>query len=118
MVTGKGEINVIQGITEITPLWTKVEGLAGAHPYIWDERIATSSIPRETLFAILSNSKVIDPKKLDDRLKLVRLLLDSERYLEAESELEAIVRDFPDPERKRATWRRKCGRSANFKPGR
>jgi len=61
---------------------------------IWDMRIATSSIPRETLAQIFS--KVIDPKKLDDRLKLVRLLLDSERYQEAQAELEGVVRDFPD----------------------
>jgi pimeloyl-ACP methyl ester carboxylesterase len=94
MNTEKGPIDVIQGITEITPLWTKVEGLAGTRSYIWDMRIATSSIPRETLAQIFS--KVIDPKKLDDRLKLVRLLLDSERYQEAQAELEGVVRDFPD----------------------
>ena len=57
-------------------------------------RIATSSIPRETLALIFA--KVIDPKKLDDRLKLVRLLLDSERYQDAQVELEGVVRDFPD----------------------
>ena len=49
IMSDKGPIDVIQGITEITPLWTKVEGLAGKRPYIWDMRIATSSIPRETL---------------------------------------------------------------------
>ena len=91
----KGEIRVIQGITEITPVYTRVQGLAGMHPYYWDMRIATSSIPRKTLFRILANTKVIDPKKIDDRTKLVRLLLDSERYGEAESELATIVRDFP-----------------------
>ena len=91
----KGPIKLVQGITEITPVYTKVQGLAGLHPYYWDMRIATSSIPRETLFRILANTKVIDPKKIDDRTKLVRLLLDSQRYGEAESELASIVRDFP-----------------------
>ncbi|HEX4147194.1 MAG TPA: peptidase [Pirellulales bacterium] len=94
MNTERGPIDVIQGITEITPLYCKVEGLAGERSYIWDMRIATSSIPRETLAKIFS--KVIDPKKLDDRLKLVRLLLDAERYQEAQAELEGVVRDFPD----------------------
>ncbi len=94
MNTIKGPIDVIQGVTEITPLYTKVEGLAGERPYIWDMRIATSSIPREILGQILS--RVINPKKLDDRLKLVRLLLDSERYQDAQVELEGVVHDFPD----------------------
>ena len=35
----KGDVDVIQGITEITPQWTKVEGIT----YMWDMRIATSS---------------------------------------------------------------------------
>ena len=40
----------MQGITQITPLYTKVEGLSGgARPIVWDMRIATSSIPRDML---------------------------------------------------------------------
>ncbi|HTU26717.1 MAG TPA: peptidase [Pirellulales bacterium] len=93
MNTESGPVDVIQGITEITPLYTKVEGLMAGRSYLWDMRIATSSIPRETLAKILS--KVTDPKKLEDRMKLVRLLFDSERYADAQAELEAVVHDFP-----------------------
>ncbi len=90
MGTGKRRVDVIQGITEITPQWAKVEGLT----HIWDQRIATSSIPRDTLDSVLR--KVIDPKNVEQRLKLVRFFLQAERYTEARRELEAIAVDFPD----------------------
>ena len=46
----EGPLAVVQGITQITPLYTKVEGLMGGpRPIVWDMRIATSSIPRDTL---------------------------------------------------------------------
>ena len=89
MDTANGPLDVPQGITEITPKWTKVEGIR----QIWDQRIATSSIPRETLTAILN--KLIDPKKQDQRLKVVRFYLQSERYDDAEHELQSVIADFP-----------------------
>lgn len=94
--TNKGPIDIVQGITLITPEWTKVEGLLTEHPYILDMRIATSSIPRETLSQILS--KQIDPRNLDQRLRLVRLFLQGERYLDAQRELDLIVQEFPGEE--------------------
>ena len=45
----EGVIPVVQGITEITPTYAKVEGLAGPKAIVWDQRIATSSIPRDVL---------------------------------------------------------------------
>ena len=50
MVGPKGPIEVVQGITEITPKWTKVEAIEGIHHYIWTMRIATSTavIPNRT----------------------------------------------------------------------
>ncbi len=96
IMSDKGPLDVIQGITEITPLWTKVQGLAVKPAYIWDMRIATSSIPRDTLSMVIS--KQIDPKNLNDRLKLVKLFLQSERYQDAQHELQAIVEAFPGQE--------------------
>ena len=49
MNTVRGPVDIIQGITEITPQWTKVEGIT----YMWDMRIATSSIPRDVLHKVL-----------------------------------------------------------------
>jgi predicted esterase len=93
-----GRVDVVQGITTITPLWCRVEGLQVAHPpaYIWDMRIATSSIPQKTLSQIIGRH--INPKKVDDRLKVVRLYLQAERYQEAEAELNEIIKEFPERE--------------------
>jgi predicted esterase len=94
MVTARGQENVIQGITEITPVWTKVEGLVAEKSYVWDMRIATTSIPRETLTAILK--KQLDEKNPDHRLRVVRLYLQAERYEDASRELEDVLKSFPE----------------------
>jgi pimeloyl-ACP methyl ester carboxylesterase len=90
-----GPIHVVQGITEITPTYTRVQGLmVEPRSYIWDMRIATSSIPRETLGEILTHAVPRDDP--DARLEIVRLYLESERYREARIELEKIVDEFPE----------------------
>ncbi len=93
-----GRVDVVQGISKITPLWCRVDGLQVTHPpaYIWDMRIATSTIPQKTLSEIIN--KRIDPKKVDDRLKVVRVYLQAERYQEAEAELNEILKQFPERE--------------------
>jgi predicted esterase len=93
-----GRVDIVQGISKITPLWCRVDGLQVAHPpaYIWDMRIATSTIPQKTLSQIIN--KRIDPKKVDDRLKVVRVYLQAERYKEAEAELNDILKQFPERE--------------------
>jgi len=94
MNTGTGPIDVIQGITEVTPIYTKVEGLAARSAYVWDMRVATSSIPRDALSKILL--KVIDPHDADQRLRLVRLYIQAERYTDARAELVNVIADFPE----------------------
>jgi pimeloyl-ACP methyl ester carboxylesterase len=95
MQTSTGALPVVQGITQITPLFTKVEGLSGGpKPIVWDMRIATSSIPRETLTRVLS--RAVKPDDLEGRLQVVRLYLDSERYRDAGDELEEIIKAFPE----------------------
>ncbi len=98
MMTNKDKLDVIQGITLITPHWTKVEGLQTSKltPLVWDMRIATSSIPRDTLHAILVNNTT--RKNLEQRLRVVRLFLQAERYQDARQELEGVLADFPDQE--------------------
>ena len=95
MQSAGGVLPVVQGITQITPLYTKVEGLSGGpKPIVWDMRVATSSIPRETLSRVLS--KAVKPNDLEGRLQVVRLYLDSERYRDAGAELEEIIKAFPE----------------------
>jgi len=89
MVTSQGPVDVIQAITEITPQWTRVQGMK----HVWDYRMATSSIPRGVLGEILRRQ--IDPQDIEQRKKLARFYLQSERYEEAADELEQILADFP-----------------------
>ena len=87
----RGPLDIIQGITEITPTYTKVESLV---QYVWDMRIATSSIPRQTLSRIIFQR--IDKNDPDKRLAVVRLYIQSERFADALVELERIIKEFPD----------------------
>ncbi len=95
MQTNQGIANVIQGLTEITPLWSRVESLDSnaAKAYLWDMRIATNSIPRDQLTKILL--KQIDPHNVDQRLKLVRFYMQAERFPDAAVELQQVITDFP-----------------------
>jgi hypothetical protein len=90
MTTGRGPVNVVQGITELTPQWTKVEGIS----HVWDMRIATSSIPRGTLQKILL--KQIDPKNVEHYKKVARFYLQCERYEDARRVLQSLLAAFPD----------------------
>ena len=95
MIGPHGVESVIQGITMLTPHWVKVEALQQeGRPLQWEQRIATSSIPPATLDAILG--KRLDQTKLDQRLQVVRLYLQSERYKDAEERLKGIIADFPE----------------------
>ena len=93
LATASGRIDMVQGITAITPRWTAVEGLRTEHPVRLDMRLATSSIPRDTLRRVIERH--IDPGDLDQRLQFVRLLLQAERYREARAELKQVAADFP-----------------------
>lgn len=90
MSTVRGPIDIIQCITEITPVWTKVEG----HDHVWDMRIATSSIPRNELAAILARGT--DRSDVEAREKIARFYLQSERYEEAYRALNGILVDLPN----------------------
>lgn len=96
MATAKGKAFVLQGITQVTPTWAKVESLIPGKgtPYVWEQRLATTSIPPETLDKILHMQ--IDPKNVEHRLMIVRLYLQMERYDEAGKELKAVIADFPE----------------------
>ena len=91
--TPRGRVDIVQGITEITPLYTRLEGLTGTPAVQWDSRIATSSIPRETLSQLLRRAA---PSDAEGRLQIVRLLFSSERYNDARLELEQAMQEFPE----------------------
>lgn len=90
-----GPLSIIQGITEITPQYVRIEGLTGARrPVQWDMRLATSSIPRDQFSAMLH--QLVDDNDYEGRLQIVQLYLQAERYPEASQELQQVLADFPD----------------------
>ncbi len=93
MLGPDGRIDVVQGITEVTPLYTKVEGLLIKSAYEWDMRINTASIPRDILTKILL--RAIDQTNPDERLQVVKLYIQAERYRDALVELDRVMQDFP-----------------------
>jgi len=94
LATGSGRVDLVQGITRITPRWTSVEGIATEHPVLLDMRVATSSIPRDVLRRVIDQH--IDRTNADQRLRVVRLLLQADRYDDARQELDAVLAAFPD----------------------
>ena len=87
--TAQGQTDVVQGITELTPQWTKVEGIS----HVWDMRIATSSIPRDILHKILL--KRINPQSVEDYKKVARFYLQCQRYADARAVLDDLLAKFP-----------------------
>jgi len=94
LATAGGRVDVVQGITEITPRWTRVEGLQTEKPLLLDMRLATSSIPPDVLARVIAQH--IDRTNPDERLRVVRLLLQGDRYEDAKRELDEVLADFPD----------------------
>ena len=94
ILTPRGPVDIVQGITEITPVYTKVEGLSGTPAIRWDCRVATSSIPRETLSQVLRLQGV--EQEADARMQVVRLLFAAERYNDARVELEEAMQEYPE----------------------
>jgi predicted esterase len=95
-----GRIDIVQGITEITPRWTRVEAVSTEQPFLLDMRVATSSLPRDVLRRVIDQH--IDRTNPDHRLRVVRLLLQAERYDDARRELDQVLADFPALENLRA----------------
>ena len=97
MQTHKGPLSIVQGITELTPRYAKVEGLLGQpNAIVWDMRVATSSIPGQTLADIMAQG--VSHENPETWLEVVRFYLQAERYREASQELEAIIKAFPEKE--------------------
>ncbi len=92
--TNDGRVDIVQGITEVTPLYARLQGLNGSPSIQWDSRIATSSIPRETLSRLLRYHS--NAEGSEGRLKIVRLLFAAGRYHDARLELLEAMREYPE----------------------
>ncbi len=90
--TASGETAVVQGVTLITPEYLKIIALN----FTWETAMATSSMPADSLDAILRNKLVTQTDNPDDMLKIARFYIEAQRYELARRELSAIRYKFPE----------------------
>jgi pimeloyl-ACP methyl ester carboxylesterase len=88
--TSKGNSNVIQAITLMTPEYVKVEAIR----LQWEMAIPLTSIPPDVIDRILRKATV--EGNPDHRLAIARFYLQAEMYKQAQQELSAIRNKFPD----------------------
>ena len=91
VMTKSGRKELVQEIVEISPVYTRLQ----TQKFHWDMRIATSTIPSDQLRRIFMNRGAKQDEKIDARLNLVRILFLSERYKDAATELDLIIKQFP-----------------------
>lgn len=92
--TPQGTKQLVQAITEMSPLYCKVETLRVSDSVKWDQRIATDSIQKDKLREILHQN--LDLTKVSEWTKLVRFYMQAERFTEAREEVEAAMQKFPN----------------------
>ena len=95
LMTTRGRVDVLQGITVLTPLFAKVEVLRTGRPddFAWDQRIATTSIPAKELHDILYQA--VDLDKSGDWLRLASFYQQAQRYAEAHAVMSEALIKFP-----------------------
>ena len=92
---GTRSIPVIQAITDLTPRWTRVQGMRSpASSYVWDMRMATSSIRPAELTKILD--KLGEDGDADLRRRIARFYMQCERFGDAAKEIDAVLAAEPD----------------------
>ena len=89
MATARGPKDIIQCITEITPVWTKIE----CTNFIWDMRVATSYIPTDQLLKILRKQaiRLCKGSEVEAAQKIARFFTQAERYEIAAFELNRVI---------------------------
>lgn len=91
--SGNREIEILQGITLISPKLTTVEGLT----HYWKTSVPTSTIPAQVLRAVL-HANIKDRDHLS-RLSIARFFHQSGMFSEAHRELNEIQIEFPDQQK-------------------
>ena len=81
---------VVQAIDELYPEHARLRGLDRG----WRTDVPTSTIPTETLVAILH--RTTDLSDGGDRLKIARFLIQADRFAAALTELDEVAAAFPD----------------------
>jgi predicted esterase len=88
---------IVQGITEISPQYVRIQGLKGQTPQTsitWDMRVAMSSIPPRQLQEILTRNA--DKNQAQDWLDIVSVYMGARRFIEAREMLVRAINRFPE----------------------
>ena len=90
----RGRVDVLQGITLLTPKYAKLEILnTESEKFVWDTRIATSSIAADQLKSILMQA--LGMENSGDWLSMVRFYTQAQRYKEAREVMRDALQKFP-----------------------
>ncbi len=93
-------LTIIQGITELNSQYAKLEALKATPSYLWDMRVATSSLSSEALRKIFKRR--LDQNDIERRLDVVRFFIETRRYADAHDELTQVLKDYPEEQDLRA----------------
>ncbi len=93
IMTPRGQVDLLQAITLLTPKYAKIEVLYAKNKFVWDSRIALSSIPPDQLREILRQA--LDLTKSSDWLRMTSFYLQAERYGEARDTMAEAIQRFP-----------------------
>jgi hypothetical protein len=88
-------IRMTQAINSLGPRSVSFRGIDG----FWVSHMATSQVPREVVLGILGK---VDPTLENERIRVVRFLIQAEWYQEALAELESLAKDFPSFEERKS----------------
>ncbi len=99
---GGGPIELLQGITEISPQYMKVETLKMANSREWQMYVSIQSINRKMLVRILENNA--DKTSQQDWLDIVSLLNQARMYPEAIDVLDKAIGLIPEMESHRKNF--------------
>ena len=86
----RGPVDVVQGITDLTPHWGRVRGIT----HVWDMRVSPTSISSDTLYEILR--RLPHSSAIDHQKKIARFFIQMERYEDAVKVLEKLTKDHPE----------------------
>jgi len=94
-------LHVVQAITKIAPDHVLISSVN----HTWDFGLGISLVPQTTIVSLLQNPQLCDPNDSTVRMARARFYIQAGWYAQADAELAAYARDFPDLKDKADTLR-------------
>jgi len=90
LMTQRGPVHIVQGVTSISPRYLSVTGLTHA----WDLGLTTSSFSPDVIYSMLQTGT--DANNPEDQLAIARFFVQAGMAQQAEQQLNLIGEKFPD----------------------